>query len=135
MGLRLSIVFVFVVLLAFAQPSKAEDPAIAQVEALLQNPKALQELAAQDPRAAQALIRAESLTSSDPRVQQQLMEVSASIFRSLAQENSDPKTLQEKVMEWTKDPQKMERFLSAEQREAVRKLASEVAVSQPQRTP
>jgi anion-transporting ArsA/GET3 family ATPase len=105
---------------------EADDKALAEVQALLQNPEVLKGPAGNQKEKA-ALAEIEKLTKGDPKAQQEINQLSSDIFTKMVQTNGAGEgDIMKALLEAQQNPGKFMQSLSPEQQKKIRDLASEI---------
>lgn len=105
---------------------EVDEKALAEVQALLQNPEVLKGPAGNSSEKA-ALAEIEKLTKGDSKAQQEIHQLSSEIFTDMVKKNgSDEGVVMKALLEAQQDPGKFMQSLSPEQQKKIRDLASEI---------
>lgn len=118
---------------------QADEAALKETQALLQNQDRLDAMAKGDPEAGKALERVKTLTNNDPKKAAEINAISSSVFSDMVKSsNGDMVTMQDQLQKALNDPKAFMNGLSPEQQKRIRELASEIdkenaAKQQPQK--
>lgn len=105
---------------------EADEQALAEVQALLQNPQVLKGPAG-NPNEKAALAEIEKLTKGDPKAQQEIHQLSSDIFTDMVQKNGTGEgAIMKSLLEAQQNPAKFMQSLTPEQQRKIRELASEI---------
>ena len=104
----------------------ADEQALAEVQALLQNPQVLKGPAGNASEKA-ALAEIEKLTKGDAKAQQDIHQLSSEIFTDMVKKDgTDEGAIMKALLEAQQNPGKFMQSLSPEQQKKIRELASEI---------
>lgn len=119
--------------LAYAEDGEldsASKEALDQTKELLSSPAALHRAAKEDPNAQKAQDSVENLELSKES-NAELYKISGQILEKMVKDTKgDPAEMTVKSVELMKDPESLEKMLTPEQRETIRKLAGEKEAQQ-----
>lgn len=105
---------------------EADNQALAEVQALLQNPQVIKGPAG-NPDEKAALAEIDKLTKGDPKTQQGINQLSSDIFADMVKkEGAGEGGIMRALLEAQQNPGKFIQTLSPEQRQRLRELASEI---------